>query len=141
MYSICSLFFFPIKKHIPSTSWELKICLLSCVTSQLTFCSYRTQGQVPLSKNYFSLPSQAKSSAAGLHPHTAFPQQASPVPHMTNDLVHLILNRAGSVSQCIMHLMLLCTLKMFKKCSCGSVVEHCVSSAKVVGLIPREHMY
>ncbi len=26
-------------------------------------------------------------------------------------------------------------------CSCGSVVEHCVSSAKVVGLILREHMY
>ncbi len=25
--------------------------------------------------------------------------------------------------------------------SCGSVVEHCVNSAKVVGLIPREHMY
>ncbi len=25
-------------------------------------------------------------------------------------------------------------------CSCGSVVEHCVSSAKVVGLIPREHI-
>ncbi len=24
--------------------------------------------------------------------------------------------------------------------SCGSVVEHCVSSAKVVGLIPREHI-
>ncbi len=28
-----------------------------------------------------------------------------------------------------------------KMCSCGSVVEHCVSSAKVVGSIPREHMY
>ncbi len=27
------------------------------------------------------------------------------------------------------------------QCSCGSVVEHCVSSAKVVGSIPREHMY
>ncbi len=27
------------------------------------------------------------------------------------------------------------------KCSCGSVVKHCVSSAKVVGSIPREHMY
>ncbi len=27
------------------------------------------------------------------------------------------------------------------KCSCGSVVEHCVSSVKVVGSIPREHMY
>ncbi len=26
-------------------------------------------------------------------------------------------------------------------CFCGSVVEHCVSSAKVVGSIPREHMY
>ncbi len=26
-------------------------------------------------------------------------------------------------------------------CSCGSVVEHCVSSAKVVGSIPREHAY
>ncbi len=26
-------------------------------------------------------------------------------------------------------------------CSCGSVVEHCVSSAKVVCLIPREHTY
>ncbi len=26
-------------------------------------------------------------------------------------------------------------------CSCGSVVEQCVSSAKVVGSIPREHMY
>ncbi len=26
-------------------------------------------------------------------------------------------------------------------CSCGSVVEHCVSSAKVVGSIPREHTY
>ncbi len=26
-------------------------------------------------------------------------------------------------------------------CSCGSVVEHCVCSAKVVGLIPREHTY
>ncbi len=25
-------------------------------------------------------------------------------------------------------------------CSCGSVVEHCVSSAKVVGSIPREHI-
>ncbi len=29
----------------------------------------------------------------------------------------------------------------FVKCSCGSVVEHCVSSAKVVGSIPREHTY
>ncbi len=27
------------------------------------------------------------------------------------------------------------------KCSCGSVVEHCISSAKVVGSIPREHTY
>ncbi len=27
------------------------------------------------------------------------------------------------------------------QCSCGSVVEHCVSSTKVVGSIPREHMY
>ncbi len=27
-----------------------------------------------------------------------------------------------------------------KQCSCGSVVEHCVSSAKVVGSIPREHI-
>ncbi len=26
-------------------------------------------------------------------------------------------------------------------CSCGSVVEHCVSSAKVVCSIPREHTY
>ncbi len=26
-------------------------------------------------------------------------------------------------------------------CSCGSVVEHCVSSVKVVGSFPREHMY
>ncbi len=26
-------------------------------------------------------------------------------------------------------------------CSCGSVVEHCVSSAKVVSSIPREHSY
>ncbi len=26
-------------------------------------------------------------------------------------------------------------------CSCGSVVEHCVSSAKVVGSIPRKHTY
>ncbi len=26
-------------------------------------------------------------------------------------------------------------------CSCGSVVKHCVSSAKVVGSIPREHTY
>ncbi len=25
--------------------------------------------------------------------------------------------------------------------SCGSVVEHCVSSATVVGSIPREHTY
>ncbi len=25
-------------------------------------------------------------------------------------------------------------------CSCGSVVEHCVSSANVVGSIPREHI-
>ncbi len=25
-------------------------------------------------------------------------------------------------------------------CSCGSVVEHCVSSAKVLGSIPREHI-
>ncbi len=25
-------------------------------------------------------------------------------------------------------------------CSCGSVVEHCVSSVKVVGSIPREHI-
>ncbi len=24
------------------------------------------------------------------------------------------------------------------ECSCGSVVEHCVSSAKIVGSIPRE---
>ncbi len=28
-----------------------------------------------------------------------------------------------------------------KSCSCGSVVEHCVSNAKVVGSIPSEHMY
>ncbi len=28
-----------------------------------------------------------------------------------------------------------------KTCSCGSVVERCVSSAKVMGSIPREHMY
>ncbi len=27
------------------------------------------------------------------------------------------------------------------ECSCGSVVEHCVSSAKAVGSIPREHTY
>ncbi len=27
------------------------------------------------------------------------------------------------------------------QCSCGSVVEHCVSSAKVVGSIPKEHIY
>ncbi len=27
------------------------------------------------------------------------------------------------------------------KCSRGSVVEHCVCSAKVVGSIPREHTY
>ncbi len=26
-------------------------------------------------------------------------------------------------------------------CSCGSVVEHCVSSAKIVDSIPREHTY
>ncbi len=26
-------------------------------------------------------------------------------------------------------------------CSCGSVVEHCVSSAKVVGSTPRKHTY
>ncbi len=26
-------------------------------------------------------------------------------------------------------------------CSCGSVVEHCVSIAKFVGSIPREHTY
>ncbi len=25
-------------------------------------------------------------------------------------------------------------------CSCGLVVEHCVSSAKVVGSIPRDHI-
>ncbi len=30
---------------------------------------------------------------------------------------------------------------MRKACFCGSVVEHCVSSAKVVGSIPREHTY
>ncbi len=30
---------------------------------------------------------------------------------------------------------------MKKKSSCGSVVEHFVSSAKVVGSIPREHTY
>ncbi len=30
---------------------------------------------------------------------------------------------------------------MFFTCSCGSVVEHCVSNAKVVGSIPREHTY
>ncbi len=28
-----------------------------------------------------------------------------------------------------------------KYCSCGSVVEHCLSSAKVVGSIPREHTH
>ncbi len=28
-----------------------------------------------------------------------------------------------------------------QQCSCGSVVEHCVSNAKVVGSIPREHTY
>ncbi len=27
-----------------------------------------------------------------------------------------------------------------QRCSCGSVVDHCVSSAKVVGSIPREHI-
>ncbi len=27
------------------------------------------------------------------------------------------------------------------ECSCGSVVEHCVCSAKAVGSIPREHTY
>ncbi len=32
----------------------------------------------------------------------------------------------------------LCTMPLY---SCGSVVEHCVSSAKVVGSIPREHTY
>ncbi len=30
---------------------------------------------------------------------------------------------------------------MFFTCSCGTVVEHCVSSAKGVGSIPREHTY
>ncbi len=28
---------------------------------------------------------------------------------------------------------------VYNPCSCGSVVEHCVSSTKVVGSIPREH--
>ncbi len=27
------------------------------------------------------------------------------------------------------------------QCSCGSVVEHCVSSTNVMGSIPREHTY
>ncbi len=34
-----------------------------------------------------------------------------------------------------------CVSLYYVNCSCGSVVEHCVSSAKVVGSIPREHMY
>ncbi len=29
-------------------------------------------------------------------------------------------------------------LGYISKCSCGSVVEHCISNAKVVGSIPRE---
>ncbi len=29
----------------------------------------------------------------------------------------------------------------FAMCSYGSVVEHCVNGAKVVGSIPREHTY
>ncbi len=32
-------------------------------------------------------------------------------------------------------------VNLYPSCSCGSVVEHCVSSAKVVGSIPREHTY
>ncbi len=32
-------------------------------------------------------------------------------------------------------------LKRVHICSCGSVVEHCVSSARVVGSIPREYTY
>ncbi len=31
--------------------------------------------------------------------------------------------------------------KVFVACSCGSVVEHCIMSANVVGSIPREHTY
>ncbi len=40
--------------------------------------------------------------------------------------------------KCFLHLKLFfkCTIQ----CSCGSVVEHCVSSTKVVGSNPREHI-
>ncbi len=40
----------------------------------------------------------------------------------------------------VCHFCTFCSLKRNKKCSCGSVVEHWVSSAKVVGSIPREHI-
>ncbi len=36
---------------------------------------------------------------------------------------------------------LLSHTKVKLQCSCGSVVEHCVSGLKVVGSIPREHTY
>ncbi len=63
---------------------------------------------------------------------------------LINTLSTLILH------QCINHTLssnwvhkngLIWSLIIWSHGSCGSVVEHCVSSAKVVGSIPREHMY
>ncbi len=63
-------------------------------------------------------------------------------------------NRVHSIIICYLILLncvqnlLTCSLVLIKShaqytfpCSCGSVVEHCVSSAKVVGSILREHTY
>ncbi len=39
----------------------------------------------------------------------------------------------------IYNLMMLISWRLI--CSCGSMVEHCINSAKVVGSIPRQHTY
>ncbi len=42
---------------------------------------------------------------------------------------------------CFLNMSLIFSTISYYMCSCGSVVNHCVSSAKVVGSIPREHTY
>ncbi len=49
--------------------------------------------------------------------------------HVKNIYVYIEITVNGLTSTTIVKIM----------CPCGSVVEHCISSAKVVGSIPREH--
>ncbi len=57
------------------------------------------------------------------------------------NILFTIEHREHNVFKLMFKLRNVTLLSTFTLCSCGSVVEHCVSSAKVVGSIPREHTY